>query len=93
MGSDFYYVPDSPFKPINLARADELEKLISVAVDCGFEKNTELFDKISVMVYGETNKAEKFTQSISEIMSFYMKSLIDLVAADKNKESPAKPIE
>jgi len=89
MGSDFYYVPDSPFKPINLARADEFENLIAIAVDCGFGKNPELFDKISVMVYGESNRTEKFTETMKNIMESFFKSITKI----SEEAKPAQPNE
>ena len=47
-GSEAYtYTPYAP-----ATRALEVEKLIATAVDCGYEKNTDLFDRITKMVYG-----------------------------------------
>lgn len=59
-------------------RAHEVKALVETAVECGYEKNTELFDRMVETAYGD-DKHNEFLLKFSEMMATLMKS--------NNKES------
>ena len=56
-------------------RAQEVEYLIKVAMDCGHAKNTGLFDRMLYTVYGNKKESLDSIQNIAETFSKMLESL------------------